>query len=97
MEDKDGTTWGGLRGIVVLYWLRIELLWVEKAARRKGLGAGLLAEAEVQARDLGAKNAGVETFEWQAPDFYLKQGYTEANRIDDYVAGQYLSFMRKAL
>ena len=96
-KDEDGTTLGGLRGIVILYWLRVELLWVEGPSRRRGVGASLLSEAEGKACELGARNAGIETFEWQAPDFYRKQGYTEASRTENYIAGQYLSFMRKTL
>ena len=96
-KDADGVVIGGIRGFVVFHWLRVEFLWVEQASRRTGVGAELLAEAEIQARELGAKNAGVETFEWQAPEFYCKQGYTEATRLDDYVDGYYLAFMRKQL
>ena len=96
-KDEKGTTVGGLRGIVILYWLRLELLWVEEASRGHGVGTSLLSQAEAKARELGAKNSGVETFEWQAPGFYKKHGYTELTRIEDYVGGRYLSFMRKAL
>ena len=96
-KDEKGTTVGGIRGVVVLYWLRLELLWVEESARGQGVGTSLLSEAEAKARELGAKNSGVETFEWQAPDFYKRHGYMELSRIENYVASQYLSFMRKAL
>ena len=96
-KDANGSVVGGLRGLVVLYWLRIELLWVEEGLWRMGLGSKLLAEAESKARLLGASNSGVETFEWQAPGFYRKQGYAEATRVEDYVRGYHLSFMRKTL
>ncbi len=96
-KDTDGCVVGGLRGLVVLYWLRVELLWVEEPFRRHRLGSRLLAEAEEQARLLGAKSSGAETFDWQAPGFYEKQGYVEATRVGDYVGGHHLSFMRKVL
>lgn len=96
-KDADGAAIGGIRGLVVMQWLRIEFLWVEEAFRRSGVGGMLLARAESEARDLGAKNAGVETFEWQAPGFYRKQGYTEVSRVDNYVGRFYLAFFRKAL
>lgn len=96
-KDADGAAIGGIRGLVVMQWLRVEFLWVEEAFRRSGVGGMLLARAEAEARALGARNAGVETFEWQAPGFYRKQGYTEARRIDDYVDQFYLAFFRKAL
>ena len=56
-----------------------------------------LAEAERQAITLGARNAKLSTFEWQARGFYLKQGYEEYARIDDYAPGFYLAYMKKAL
>lgn len=46
---------------------------------------------------MGARNAAVETFEWQAPVFYAKQGYEEVARIDDYANGFYLCLMKKSL
>ena len=92
-----GAAIGGIRGLVVMHWLRVEFLWVEEAFQRSGVGSMLLAEAEAQARELGARNAGVETFEWQAPGFYRKQGYTEASRVDNYVGNYHLAFFRKAL
>jgi GNAT superfamily N-acetyltransferase len=94
---EDGQIVGGLRSLVFLNWLRIEVLFVDEARRGQGIGAELLAEAERLARDMGAKNAALETFEFQAPAFYAKQGYQEAGRIDDYAKGFYLAIMTKAL
>ena len=94
---SHGRVVGGLRGFVFLYWLRIEVLFVDEASRGVGVGASLLLEAERLARELGAKNAAVETFEWQAPGFYTKHGYAEAARIEEYVNGYYLAIMKKAL
>ena len=96
-KDAEGKLVGGLRAVIVLYWLRVEVLWVEESARGKGLGARLLRHAEAAAKEMGAENAGLETFEWQAPDFYLKQGYEEAARIENYVKGFYLAIMKKKL
>ena len=96
-RDSNGTAIGGIRGTVLMYWLRVEFLWVDDAFRGAGVGSELLAEAEARARELGAKNVGLETFEWQAPVFYRKQGYVEAARLDNYVDGRYSAFMRKAL
>ena len=94
---RDGRVVGGLRGFVFLYWLRIEVLFVDEASRGAGVGTALLLEAERFAREIGAKNAAVETFEWQAPGFYTKHGYVEAARLEEYAKGYYLAIMRKAL
>ena len=52
-------TVGGIRGTVLMYWLRVEFLWVEDEFRRSGVGGRLLAQAEERARELGAKNSGL--------------------------------------
>lgn len=96
-RDQADTVVGGLRSFVFLHWLRVEVLWVDAGARGAGLGARLLKEAEAAARRLGATHAALETFEWQAPGFYRKQGYEEFARIDDYAKGYFLSHMKKAL
>ena len=96
-RDDSGRLLGGLRGFVFLYWLDVEVLFVEEDARGAGLGSRLLAAAERQAITLGARNAKLSTFEWQARGFYLKQGYEEYARIDDYAPGFYLAYMKKAL
>ncbi len=93
----DGRVVGGLRAFVFLYWLRIEVLFVDEDHRGQGIGARLLSEAERLARDLGAKNAALETFEFQAPQSYAKHGYVEVSRIERYANDFYLATLTKAL
>lgn len=94
---EDGRVVGGIRAFIFLYWLRIDVLFVDEDQRGQGIGARLLTEAERIASELGAKNAALETFEWQAPKFYAKHGYIEAARIPEYANGFYLATMTKAL
>lgn len=88
---------GGLRAIVAMHWLRIEVLWVRDDVRGHGIGSRLLLEAERLARGMGASNGALETFEWQAPRFYARHGYEEVARMDKYIGDFYLAIMRKAL
>ena len=80
-----------------LYWLRVEVLRVDEAARGRGIGSRLLAEVERLAREKGARNAALETFEWQAPRVYEKHGYQEVARIEGYAKDFYLALMKKTL
>jgi GNAT superfamily N-acetyltransferase len=96
-RTSDGQTVGGLRAIVVLHWLRLEVLWVHDDFRGQGIGRRLLAQAEQAGIALGARNAALETFEWQAPKFYEKFGYKEVARLEQYAGDYYLCIMRKAL
>ncbi len=96
-RDTQGELVGGLRGFVFLEWLNVELLFVDEAARHHGVGRNLLATAEQKARELGAHSVTLNTFEWQAREFYLKQGYEEFGHIDNYIQRFQLVYLKKAL
>ena len=97
VRDQDDHLVAGIRAYVFLYWMHTDVLWVAQEQPGRGLGSRLLGMAEAQGKALGARNVKLETFEWQARAFYIKQGYTEYGRIDDYVAGQYMAHMKKPL
>lgn len=75
----------------------MELLFVDEAVRHQGVGRQLLATAEQKAHDLGAHSVTLNTFEWQAKGFYVKQGYEEFGHIDNYIQGFQLVYLKKSL
>lgn len=78
----------GLTGRTWAYWLHVDLLWVDAPHRGSGLGARLLAEAERTARtERACTRSRLETWDFQAPGFYRKQGYEEIGRVADYPPG----------
>ncbi|MFJ2831564.1 GNAT family N-acetyltransferase [Streptomyces sp. NPDC087263] len=86
--DDAGALAGGLVGHTWAAWLHVTYLWVDDLHRGTGLGSRLLSEAERIARhdrDCGA--ARLETWDFQAPDFYRKQGYEVVCAIPDYPPG----------
>lgn len=86
--DEHGAVAGGLTGRTWAYWLHVELLWVDARHRGSGLGSHLLAEAERVARtERACTRSRLETWDFQAPDFYRKQGYEEIGRVEDYPPG----------
>ncbi|MFI7233673.1 GNAT family N-acetyltransferase [Streptomyces cyaneofuscatus] len=86
--DERGTVAGGLTGRTWAYWLHVDLLWVDARHRGSGLGSQLLAEAERVARtERACTRSRLETWDFQAPDFYRKQGYEEIGRVEDYPPG----------
>ena len=93
----DGRLIGGAVGYVGLGWLHLEALWVEQTARGRGLGAALLARIEASAIESGAHAAHLDTFDWQAEGFYLKQGYREFGRLEDFPRGRQRLFLQKRL
>jgi GNAT superfamily N-acetyltransferase len=63
--------------------LYVSVLFVVEAHRHKGLGSALLKHVEDEVKTLGARLAHLDTFDFQALDFYLKQGYEVFGVLED--------------
>jgi GNAT superfamily N-acetyltransferase len=70
-----GKVVGGLIARTSLGLLFVELFYVPAEYRGSGLGAQLLATAEREAVSRGCSTGVVYTINFQAPDFYVKQGW----------------------
>jgi GNAT superfamily N-acetyltransferase len=77
----DGSLLGGLYGWGQLGWFFVKLLALAPGARGRGIGGQLLGEAETHARRSGLVGIYLDTYEFQAPEFYAKMGYTEFGRL----------------
>jgi GNAT superfamily N-acetyltransferase len=93
----DQSEVGGLTGYTHWQWLFVERLWVQDAVRRKGVGAQLLAKAEQIARDRGCVGSWLDTFSFQARDFYRRRGYEEFGSLLDFPPGHSRHYMWKRL
>jgi len=96
-DDVTEAVIGGLWGRTAYAWLFVELFVVPQSARRHGFGSRLLADAERLARARGCVGVWLDTFAFQAPGFYLRHGYMEFGRIDDFPAGSARHFFMKRL
>ncbi|MEU6348067.1 GNAT family N-acetyltransferase [Streptomyces sp. NPDC047072] len=86
--DESDALAGGLVGHTWTSWLHVAYLWVDAAHRGTGLGSHLLATAERLARrERGCAAVRLETWDFQAPEFYKKQGYEVVCVIPDYPPG----------
>ena len=83
-EDESGKKLAGLTGETFGNWLCIKYLYVEENLRGKGIGSRIIEAAEKEAKSRGCKYAFVDTFSFQAPGFYEKQGYKEVFALTDY-------------
>jgi GNAT superfamily N-acetyltransferase len=95
-RDDVGNLLGGVTGRLAHGVLSVQLLALAPGARRAGLGAQLLKTLETAAIDQGATVARVDTLEFEAPDFYQKQGYKIFGIIGDLV-GRRQYFLSKSL
>ncbi|MFE5924062.1 GNAT family N-acetyltransferase [Streptomyces sp. NPDC056468] len=86
--DESGAVAGGLVGHTWTTWLHVTYLWVDERHRGARVGSQLLATAERMARDERACTAvRLETWDFQAPEFYRKRGYDVVCVIPDYPPG----------
>jgi GNAT superfamily N-acetyltransferase len=97
LRNADGEIVGGVIGATYWNWLSINLMWVREDLRGQGFGAQLLSYAEDEGRRRGAEFVFLDTFSFQAPDFYKKQGYQVFGVLEDFPPGHQRYFMRKVL
>jgi len=97
LHAPDKVVVGGIIGEIYWGWFYIDLLWVKDELRGHGYGHRLLSQAEDEARRLGARNAYLDTFSFQAPDFYKQHGYEVFGELSDFPPGYQRYFLTKQL
>ena len=75
----------------------LDILWVAESARRQGLGKAMLGAAEFEAVRRGCTRAHLNTHDFQAPDFYRKQGYQVFGELRDQPKGHSRFYFAKLL
>ncbi|TKH44311.1 histone acetyltransferase [Paenibacillus terrae] len=83
LKNDAGQVIGGLLSVLCWNWVEVDILWVDQSYQGKGYGSQLLGEIEQIAKDNGCTFIQLNTFTFQAPDFYEKQGYEVIGLIDD--------------
>ena len=86
VRDGNGEVVGGLWGRTGYGFLFVELLALGPA-RGLGLGRGVMERAEAEAKRQGLLGIWLDTWTFQAPDFYPKLGFVECGRITEYPPG----------
>jgi GNAT superfamily N-acetyltransferase len=80
-RDAAGAVRSGAKYVLEYDWLFVNWLWIEEPYRRQGEGRRLMGELEAEAVRNGCKGVYLDTFTFQAPDFYAKLGFQEFGRI----------------
>lgn len=97
LRDPGKQVVGGLIGSTYWNWFHIDLMWIRADLRGRGLGRQILMRAEDLARSRGAQFAHLDTFTFQAPDFYKKFGYRVFGELKDCPPGFTRFYMTKEL
>ncbi|GAB1267115.1 GNAT family N-acetyltransferase [Aurantivibrio infirmus] len=75
LEDESGEIQGGATGSFILQTAHINYFWLSKNCRNKGLGTQLIAAIEQEALSRNMISITLDTYSFQAPGFYEKQGF----------------------
>lgn len=83
----DGEVIGGVSATLWGACLEIKFIWVSDHERGHRIGSRLMQELERTSRSKGCRRVLVDTYSFQAPSFYINQGYRECFRVDGYSTG----------
>jgi len=97
LRDAESRLVGGLVAATIWEWLVIDALWVGERLRRQGHGQALVRRAEHSAYDRGCRRARLDTFNFQAREFYERLGYAVYARLDGFPSGHVQLHMQKTL
>jgi len=97
LQTADQVIVGGVIGELYWGWLHLDLLWIKDELRGRGHGRRLLARVEDEARQRGAKNVFLDTFSFQALDFYKKYSYQVFGELPNFPPGHQRYFLTKQL
>ena len=75
----------------------LELLFVNEAHRNNNLATALLRKVEAQATSMGVTLVHTDTYDFQAKDFYLKQGYEIFGVLEGCPPGHSRYYLKKKL
>lgn len=88
----------GITSWIYFHTLGVNILFVEEQYRNHGLGSKLIEKLEEEASGRGIKLIHLDTFDFQAKDFYLKHGYEVFGVLDDSpTTGHKRYYMKKVL
>lgn len=98
IEDTNGEIIAGILSKMYCWnCLYIDTLWIKSECRKEGLGSKLLKEIEVIAKEKGCHLIHLDTFDFQARDFYLKHGYEVFGILDECPKGHKRYYMKKSI
>lgn len=86
LRDENENILGGITGTIFWRHLHIDFLWVDQSLRGQGYGEKLLQSIEEIAITNQCRLIQLDTFSFQAPEFYQKYGYEVVGVVEDHPA-----------
>lgn len=95
IRDESGKMIGGCNTCNLYGCLYIDQLWLHEPLRGKGYGRQLMERVEALAKESGCYFMAVNTFDWEALDFYKKLGFYVEFERKGYEKNSTFYFLRK--
>lgn len=95
VKNNDGDVLGGILAGVYRFVMYVEILWIHENHRKSGIGRKLLVEIERKAKEKGCSLIHLDTFNFQAPDFYINNGFEIFGVLEGYPEGEKRFFLKK--
>ncbi|WP_342554983.1 GNAT family N-acetyltransferase [Paenibacillus sp. FSL R7-0652] len=97
IRNESGQIVAGVLSTLCWNWVELDILWVDAQERHKGYGTQLLQEVERLAREKNCDFIMLNTFSYQAPEFYRRHGYELMTVIDNAPTGHQHYYFKKDL
>ena len=96
-RNNNGEIIGGLYGRSFWGTLEIKTFVVKTENRNDGIGRKLIMEAEKEAKKRNCRYISLDTFSFQAPEFYEKLGFEKIGTETDFPKGFEKYYYRKKI
>ena len=98
IKNSDKEVIGGILAIAALWnILHIDTMWVKQEFRGNRIASKLLQDVEEYAKKLGCHLSYLETYDFQAKEFYINNGYKIFGVLGDCPKGHTCYFLSKRL
>lgn len=95
-KNDKGDIIGGVNTMLYCWgMLYVDILWVDDAYRSKGIGSQLMQKVQESATQKGCSLMHLDTFDFQAKDFYLKHGFEVFGILEDCPPGHSRFYLKK--
>lgn len=96
LKDDTGQSIAGINATLYCWNIMyVDVLFVDLSHRRRGYGKLLLDTAESRAKSIGGYMSHLDTFDWQAKDFYEHLGYQVFGILENCPRGHTRYYMKK--